>query len=224
MTPLSEKLSKLVNIINGFSLRERVLLVVISVVLLHLAWETYFFRPLQREAKQITQSITETNKDVQRMEQEVQGFREIIQNDPDAENKGRMQAVQSEIAQLHLRIQEVAEVLIEPEQMARLLEELLMREQGLKLIKLENLEPRSFLDQATPENPQPQRGVNLFRHGFAIEFEGDFHSTLSYLKELEKLPWRFFWDAVLFDVQEYPKAKVRIELHTLGLSEGWIGV
>ncbi len=224
MTPLNEKLAKLVNIINGFSLRERALLVVISVVILHLGWETYFFQPLQREAKEITQKITETNKAVERMEQEVQGFREIIQNDPDAENKGRIQAVQNEIAQLHLRIQEVAEVLIEPEQMARLLEELLVREQGLKLIKLENLEPRSFFEQANPEDPRPQKGVNLFRHGFAIEFEGDFHSTLSYLKELEKLPWRFFWDAVIFDVQEYPKAKVRIELHTLGLSEGWIGV
>jgi MSHA biogenesis protein MshJ len=161
----------------------------------------------------------------------VQGFNKILKHDPDAENRVRIQAVEKEIAQLNGRIQQLAEVMIEPQQMVQLLKELLQREQDLRLVKLENIEPRPFLEtpetEETPEMGEavaPSGGVNLYQHGFVIEFEGDFHSTLSYLKELEKLPWRFFWDGVTFDVQEYPRARVRIELHTLGLSEGWIGV
>jgi MSHA biogenesis protein MshJ len=224
MTALSEKFSKLVNTLNSMSLQERVLLLVVGVVILHLIWNLYFFRPFQREGKQITDSITEVQKDVERLELEAQGFQRIIAHDPDADNKARIQSVQKEIDELNSRIKKLTGVLISPEQMVGLLEELLVREQGLQLVKLENLEPHAFIPVGELDPSQPSMGVNLFQHGFIIEFEGDFHSTLSYLKELEKLPWQFFWDAVIFDVQEYPQARVRIELHTLGLSEGWIGV
>jgi MSHA biogenesis protein MshJ len=225
MTPLSEKFGKVINTVNGMSLRERLILVVVSVLVLHLAWDLYFFTPLQSEGEKITDKITETQKEVARMEQEVQGFRKIFEHDPDAQNRTRIQAVEKEIELLNERIQQLAEVMIEPQQMVLLLEELLQREQNLRLVKLENIEPRPFLKTAeTEEVAATSQGVNLYQHGFVIEFEGDFRSTLSYLKELEKLPWRFFWDGVTFDIQEYPKARVRIELHTLGLSEGWIGV
>jgi MSHA biogenesis protein MshJ len=225
MTALSEKFSKVINTIDGMSLRERLILVVVSVLVLHLAWDLYFFTPLQREGQQITDKITETQKEVARMEQEVQGFQRIFEHDPDAENRTRIQAAEQEIAQLNGRIQQLAEVMIEPQQMVQLLEELLQREQNLRLVKLENIAPRPFLEtKEGQEGVVSAPGVNLYQHGFVIEFEGDFYSTLSYLKELEKLPWRFFWDGVTFDVQEYPNARVRIELHTLGLSEGWIGV
>jgi MSHA biogenesis protein MshJ len=49
-------------------------------------------------------------------------------------------------------------------------------------------------------------------------------ATLRYLQALEKLPWRFFWDSVSYQVMEYPDSVVRLELHTLSLSEDWIGV
>jgi MSHA biogenesis protein MshJ len=225
MKPLSEKFAKVINTINGMSLRERLILVVVCVVVLHLAWDLYFFTPLQREGKKITNEITETQKEVARMEEEVKGFQRIFEHDPDADNKVRMQAVQRDIEQLNERIQQLAEVMIEPRQMVQLLEELLQQEQSLRLVKLENIQPRPFLTAAEPEQAVVTTpGANLYQHGFVIEFEGDFHSTLSYIRELEKLPWRFFWDGVSFDVKEYPQARVRIELHTLGLSEGWIGV
>jgi MSHA biogenesis protein MshJ len=41
---------------------------------------------------------------------------------------------------------------------------------------------------------------------------------------LEGLPWRIFWDSVSYEVLDYPKSIVRLKLHTLSLSEDWIGV
>ena len=41
---------------------------------------------------------------------------------------------------------------------------------------------------------------------------------------LEALPWRFFWDSVSYEVEDYPRSLVRLRLHTLSLSEDWIGV
>ena len=49
-------------------------------------------------------------------------------------------------------------------------------------------------------------------------------ATLRYLQALEALPWRFFWDSVDYQVIAYPQSTVRLKLHTLSLSEDWIGV
>jgi len=64
----------------------------------------------------------------------------------------------------------------------------------------------------------------VYEHGLDVVFQGDYASTLSYLKKLEKLPWKFYWDEVTYEVLQYPKAQISVHIHTLSLEKGWIGV
>lgn len=64
----------------------------------------------------------------------------------------------------------------------------------------------------------------VYQHGLQVVFQGDYHSTLSYLRKLEQLPWKFYWDEVTYEVLQYPKAQISIRIHTLSLEKGWIGV
>ncbi|WP_455203599.1 hypothetical protein [Kaarinaea lacus] len=64
----------------------------------------------------------------------------------------------------------------------------------------------------------------IFKHGLEIEFQGDYLSTLSYLKKLETLPWKFYWDEVAYEVLEHPTAQITLKIHTLSLDKGWISV
>jgi MSHA biogenesis protein MshJ len=57
-----------------------------------------------------------------------------------------------------------------------------------------------------------------------IEFQGDFFSTLKYLRFLEEISGSFFWDSVSFKKVAWPEALVTLEIHTLSASEGFIGV
>jgi MSHA biogenesis protein MshJ len=60
-------------------------------------------------------------------------------------------------------------------------------------------------------------------HGLELNLRGDYHSVLSYVRQLEALPWRFNWAFMSLTMGEYPKAEVKIRLETLSLTEGWIG-
>jgi MSHA biogenesis protein MshJ len=69
--------------------------------------------------------------------------------------------------------------------------------------------------------------VNLpevYKHGLEIVFQGDYNSTLSYLRKLEQLPWKFYWEEVVYEVLDYPKAQIMVRIHTLSLDNGWISV
>jgi MSHA biogenesis protein MshJ len=47
----------------------------------------------------------------------------------------------------------------------------------------------------------------VYKHGLEIVFQGDYNSTLSYLRKLEQLPWKFYWEEVVYEVLDYPKAQ-----------------
>ena len=66
--------------------------------------------------------------------------------------------------------------------------------------------------------------IGVYQHGIEMTFTGSYLDTLGYLKILQNLPWSFYWDDVLFDVDHYPKSTVIIRVHTLSLEEGWLGV
>ena len=105
-----------------------------------------------------------------------------------------------------------------------LVEELLLQEPKLTLIRLQTLDAKPLLDADGMLQSADLMAAALHRHDFAIEFAGDYMATLRYLQALEALPWRFFWDSVSYEVEDYPRSLVRLRLHTLSLSEDWIGV
>jgi len=129
--------------------------------------------------------------------------------------------------------------LIPPREMARVLEAVLARDRGLRLLRLENLGTRPLVEPAAEggdgqaegrqaaAGPAPEDEAatvpRIFRHDLRMEFEGTFLDTLRYLQALERLPWRFYWDSVTLEVERHPRARVRIQVHTLSLEEGWIG-
>ena len=124
------------------------------------------------------------------------------------------------MAELDRRLKSQMGDLIDPANMARVLEAILTRHTDLRLRRLENLPTRPLL--AGEDGNAPEAGV--YRHGLEMEFSGSYLSLLAYLKELDALPWNFYWDALELQVDEYPRAVITIRVHTLSLDEGWIGV
>ena len=57
-----------------------------------------------------------------------------------------------------------------------------------------------------------------------MTLEGSYFQTLSFLKRLEDMESGFFWRSVDYQVTDYPKAQIVIQIMTLSLEEEWIGV
>ena len=81
-------------------------------------------------------------------------------------------------------------------------------------------------EQSEPENSVSNAATlpEVYKHGLEIVFQGDYNSTLSYLRKLEQLPWKFYWEEVVYEVLDYPKAQIMVRIHTLSLDKGWISV
>lgn len=147
--------------------------------------------------------------------------------------KQRIKNVDKRIAQLDIELKSRMEGLIEPTQMAKILEQVLFQSSDMRLVSIRSLAAQPLLisdeeeeESTDPNNLQdkPKTEYAVYRHGVQLELEGSYLSTLAYLKKLQALPWSLFWDEVSLDVTRYPTAQVVITVHTVSLKEGWLGV
>ena len=151
--------------------------------------------------------------------------------DPDSFIRERLAALVLEQSTIQEGIEALAGNLVSPNGMTQMLTSVLDNQEGLTLIKVENVEPRALTDALMParvDNAASSAiqsiGFQVFRHGLVLEFQGNYFSTLRYLLFLEAMDESFFWDSFQFEQTLWPDARVRLELHTLSSEEGFIGV
>ena len=110
--------------------------------------------------------------------------------------------------------------LISPTDMQKLLENLLRRQSGLRLVELRNLSAPLSLPEAQ------QAPSALYRHGLQLTLEGGYFDLVGYLEAVQASGWQLHWSSLDYQVSEAGpgKARVRLELYTLSRRAGWLGV
>ena len=207
------------------SLRERVLLLAVVLVLGGFAADALFFHPQGIKRRQLHEQITATNTAVAELNRQTDAIKVRAQHDPDRESRARQQQLQMELDQLDGQLKALTVDLISPREMAEVLRELLTRQAGMKLVRLENLPPTELLP-ASEEDAEVngEERPNLYRHPVHIVISGTYLQALDYLRDLEKLPRKLFWDNLEIVVGDYPQAEISLTVYTLSVRKGWIGV
>jgi len=228
MSKTTEWLMVLSEQIKKRSLREQLLLLAVALALIGAPWYSFMAEPLwakQQTLRQQIASLKEKNAQIQLQSNEVMARH---QADPDLENRQRLEQLQKEIQQSDLRLQEMTLGLIPPKEMAQVLEQVLQRQGGLRLVKLENLAAVALVPAGgSAPGAEADPGATLlkaYQHGLRLEFEGNYLEAVAYLHQLESLPYRFIWDELEIEVLTHPKSRIVITVHTLSLQKGWIGV
>lgn len=219
------KWTALIERFGALSARERIL---ILVALFAVAYQLADLAVLDRQYRQIEQlnrEIAQDNGAIARLNTELNALSTQARHDPNVALREELALARRQVGQLQARLEHLTGEMVSPQGMARFLEELLIQEDELQMVRLKTLETTALPTGESGEDDAsgPQRPL-LHRHGFEIEFTGGYMATLRYLQALEALPWRFFWDSVDYQVVAYPQSTVRLKLHTLSLSEDWIGV
>lgn len=234
---MKDKLQTWFDKYDALSLRERGIIALLAVVVLFTLWNELFFSPLNDERKRFNSEINNLSQQVASINIQLAELMAGKRADPNKVNQQRLVKVKAEIGQQDDLLKKKMHGLIDPTQMAEVLESVLMQKTDLQFQQLKSLGARPLLGPTaqndtnkndTNKSDTGKPGVSIetvvYRHGMQIEFKGSYLSTLEYLRALEALPWDFYWDAVAFEVDEYPAAHVTITVHTLSLKEGWIGV
>src|SRR5690606_2511871 len=100
----------------------------------------------------------------------------------------RLAELRSQTIELDTALRQMTRELVEPNEMAALLERVLEQTGRLRLVGMETL----------PADPVVAEGeeTGYYRHGLAVDVRGSYLDTLKYLEALERLRWQFFWHSV----------------------------
>ncbi|KJY92132.1 MSHA biogenesis protein MshJ [Vibrio neptunius] len=208
---LSDKFSLL-------SQREKWLLTICGLVIIGLSLLVWMIEPVLKTNQSLSGQVSSSKLSVQRLEADILLATATLNKDPDQKIDVQYKQLLMESQQLSEQLAEIIETLISPSQMARLLEGVLAGTKGLKLVSLESMPAEPIVGGA---DKQTQTGYYL--HPVKIELTGSYFSILSYLNTLESLPVKYYWRSFNYTVEEYPTARLILEVYTLGTRQEFIG-
>ena len=209
--------------VDALSLRERLFVLGAVLVVTGGLWEAVLASPLAARKTEVQKSIESISERLAQLDETIiitaQGLDGGVDNEADRLRQLRQQVLRNEET---VRI--FTSDLIDPGQMRFVIEDLILQQNELRLIRAENL-PVSALIPPDENDPSPDDDdPNLYRHGLFLELEGAYLPVLNYLTSIERLPWQIYWGRIDIETLEHPTLRVLIELHTLSLEQEWIGV
>lgn len=229
---------KLVAAIEARKFEERLVLLVMLLLFIGYGWLVLVSDRFDAGQAQQQNRINVLNAQIA---EEANRFADIQRNydeDPNAFARNRQQELQRQTIVVDEQLRALYGQLIQPRQMAEVLTTILQRETTLRLVSLEN-QPSSVLASATAGAAVPlvgevvvgagngldsEGGIQVFRHGLSMVFEGDYVETVRYLRSLENLETSFFWQSLNYEVTSWPLARITLNIFTLSTQEEWIGV
>jgi MSHA biogenesis protein MshJ len=220
-----ERLKNLAARINARALRERVLLLVTAVVVVVALADGLFLARLRDALDRTAAQREEVAASLAASRKEVTSLRDKLAEDPDAEIRQRIDRLRQRVRGVESNLESKRQKLIGASEMVGVLRDLVASDQGLELVSVES-QPTEVVEEfavgdAGQNDSSPAR---VYSHGVQLVLKGRFHDALGYLRTVEALRWRFFWDQLDIEVIDYPKTRIRLRLHTLSLDEEWIGV
>lgn len=219
---MRERFHKLLASIDALSLRERLFVLAAIMVVIGGLWEAVLMQPLKAREQIATAQVDSTRHHIDQLNQSIELAAEGISKGMPAKQE-RLRVLRQKVAESDKDLRVFTSDLVDPAQMRSVLEDLIRRQQGLKLLSISNSKSQPLID-SQDANKTGDAAPRLYRHGMVLQVEGGYLDALAYLRAVEKLPWHLFWARLQLDSSDYPRNKITIELDTLSLDQEWIGV
>lgn len=209
--------------VNARKQEERAVLLLAVLAVLGYAGYVLFMEPVMLQRQDIERRLLVANAQVVEESNRQADIRISYTNDPDAQARKLAAELQTDITAANRDLDRLYGQLIDPREMSVMLTSILQRETSLELISLNN-KPGELLMDLADQASASGSAVALYRHGMQMVFEGSYLETIRYLRSLEALESNFFWERMDYDVLEYPKARITLDIYTLSTEREWIGV
>ena len=173
---------------------------------------------------------------------------DTVKNNPQQGLSQQMIDAKKTSDELDKKIHDKTISMVSPKDMNNILAQVIQKSEGLLVLKIQSIEKKLMVqikksdgsqsgdtkrdgtknqtpaDDKAKSNTVSKDNLSVFEHGISLEMSGGYFETLNFLKALEKHHLSVVWDAVDYEVVKYPKASIKIVMHTLSLDEDFIGV
>ncbi len=203
---------------NQLELRMRIMLTLAVTLLLSLALDSIWLTPKFNAIKEQQQQLQDLDQKIlSATEAEASLFHSLnnLNQDP---KKLQLVSLKASIASTRLQLEERALNLVNPEDMAAVLREIIHRRGKLKLLSLSKKPVQLLFESQVEEDP-----LKVYRHPIEIQFSGNFQDTRLFIQALEQMPKKVAFDDFTFSVDTYPRSHIRLVVSTLSFDRKWIG-
>ncbi|HEX9628045.1 MAG TPA: hypothetical protein VGA00_13985 [Acidiferrobacterales bacterium] len=216
------QLKILVARIDALSLRERAIIFATLLATLFLIADNLVFPGLRAEQQRLSGEVQAKLEQMRAINVRLEGLVAENSEDPVAAHQRRVAELKARLATVEGPTAELVRGLVSPQEMPRLVQQMLARNRALQVIKVENL-------PAEPLNGAPADGgaaaqATVYQHGMRIEVRGQYLDMVRYLQALERLPVKVLWGRVRLESDDYPASTLSLLIYTLSLDKAWIGV
>jgi MSHA biogenesis protein MshJ len=222
---LAERVAKL-------SLRERSIVLAAVLALVYVLMDTLMLSPLAARTKLTLDQIAQRRSELAQLGPQIEALARGQAQDPNAANRAKLETLRKQIAAFEAETKEQSAQLISAQRMRGVLEQLLAGRAGLELTELKTLPQVSLTLGPEPAKgagkPEPQAAAGdagtLYKYGVQLTVRGRYLDLLAYLKQIEALPVRLYWDKLELSVTEAPIVSLKLTLFTISLDKAWIQV
>ncbi len=204
--------------IDNATLRERALLFGAAALALVFLVNTILIDPLRARQRVLGGEINRQEGELRIVQSELQRLVRAQEADPDALNRKRATELRAELAALESSLVQEQRRFTSPQRMREVLEEMLERNKGLRLVDLRTL---PISDLSALQGPAARR---IYRHGVELTLSGSYLELYAYLSALERSPTQLYWGKVDMQVAGYPVATLKLTVYTLSLEQAWLVV
>lgn len=222
---------KLVDKIDGMSLRERALIFAALAFMLVALIKPMFLDPLLAQQKKLSTQVVQQQEKMKDILAQIDTLLAAKRADENSPMRQRLEQIRQQIADGDIYLQSRRERLVAPEKMGGLLEQVLRKNGRLQLISLQTLAAAPLIDKAAkpgkgravPEEAAVVPDKQVFRHGVRIAVRGSYPDLLQYLTALEQLQSQMFWGEADMNAA-YPDVTLTLTLYTLSLDKTWLQI
>jgi MSHA biogenesis protein MshJ len=221
MEDLKIKFKGFTDRVDAMALRERGLMFVTLLVALYFVAVNLLFGPANIEKDKLQKQVGQLHEETRLLELQVQTVVAGGDNSPETIKRKKIASLQESMKAMDAALSRVTAGLVPPKEMAKLVEQMLLKNRGLEVTKVESLAATPLLEGTADNAPE---GSMVYKHGMRIELKGNYLDILRYLQSLEGLEWKVFWGQVSLQTEKYPVSKVSLLIYTLSTHQAWIGL
>jgi MSHA biogenesis protein MshJ len=237
---LSEKIDRL-------SLRERAIVLLLVLAVFYLVWDVAVAGPQTKTHLSLQSQLSAHQSQLKAKQDELNLYTQLLAKGADRPEVKKQKRLQAELAKINEELAALSQGLVAADDLPRLLQDVLSHSKGLRLLSVQTLPVESLsLDDeivgsrpddssntenvksivltVEPEQPDETLEAGVYKHNTSVRIRGNYFQVLDYVRALEALPWRFYWDWMDYAVSDYPQAEIEIRVYTLSAEEGLFGV
>ena len=217
---MNKSLDKYIESFNNLKQSYRLLVTLGAIFFVFMCFDIFWLSEQSKKRKSLEASIVNTAQEYNN-QIETQKNRNLSASKRNQEPKRQLiETLDKKIAEVKSQLSENTLNLIQPEDMAEVLRDIIKSSNSLKLQSLSKIETTSF---ATPTDQNQQQGFELYKHSMQIKLLGSYHATYEFLKALEDMEKKVSFEHFEYKVKNYPTAEIELMVSTLSLNKEWIG-